>query len=150
MTNSAEFTGTTTSTETNMNGSHINTKSLLDDPNWKEKLKLPPKDNRPKTADVTATKGHNFEDYCLKRELLMGSSFHIDRLFLFFDSINRVLVGIYEKGWEKPSPVQEQSIPIALTGRDVSHEQRMERARQVLIPFRSLNVSIQARTPFKR
>jgi len=28
-------------------------------------------------------------------------------------------MGIYEKGWEKPSPVQEQSIPIALTGRDV-------------------------------
>ena len=27
--------------------------------------------------------------------------------------------GIYEKGWEKPSPVQEHSIPIALTGRDV-------------------------------
>ncbi|CAF4544598.1 unnamed protein product, partial [Rotaria magnacalcarata] len=60
--------------------------------------KLPPKDNRPKTSDVTNTKGHSFEDYCLKRELLMG---------------------IYEKGWEKPSPVQEQAIPIALTGRDV-------------------------------
>ena len=28
-------------------------------------------------------------------------------------------MGIYEKGWEKPSPVQEHSIPIALTGRDV-------------------------------
>ena len=27
--------------------------------------------------------------------------------------------GIYEKGWEKPSPIQEHSIPIALTGRDV-------------------------------
>ena len=31
----------------------------------------------------------------------------------------RFVSGIYEKGWEKPSPVQEQSIPIALTGRDV-------------------------------
>jgi ATP-dependent RNA helicase DDX6/DHH1 len=99
MTNSEELTVTTTSTaiiDTYTNPA--NTKALLDDPNWKEKLKLPPKDNRPKTADVTATKGHNFEDYCLKRELLMG---------------------IYEKGWEKPSPIQEQSIPIALTGRDV-------------------------------
>jgi len=28
-------------------------------------------------------------------------------------------LGIYEKGWEKPSPIQEHSIPIALTGRDV-------------------------------
>lgn len=48
--------------------------------------------------DVTATKGHDFEDYFLKRELLMG---------------------IYEKGFEKPSPIQEESIPIALTGRDI-------------------------------
>jgi hypothetical protein len=28
-------------------------------------------------------------------------------------------MGIYEKGFEKPSPIQEESIPIALTGRDV-------------------------------
>jgi len=47
---------------------------------------------------VTNTQGHDFEDYFLKRELLMG---------------------IYEKGFEKPSPIQEESIPIALTGRDV-------------------------------
>lgn len=48
--------------------------------------------------DVTATKGNDFEDYFLKRELLQG---------------------IYEKGFEKPSPIQEESIPIALTGRDI-------------------------------
>jgi ATP-dependent RNA helicase DDX6/DHH1 len=47
---------------------------------------------------VTATKGNEFEDYFLKRELLMG---------------------IYEKGFERPSPIQEESIPIALTGRDI-------------------------------
>jgi ATP-dependent RNA helicase DDX6/DHH1 len=29
------------------------------------------------------------------------------------------LKGIYEKGYEKPSPVQEEVIPIALTGKDV-------------------------------
>lgn len=28
-------------------------------------------------------------------------------------------MGIFEKGWEKPSPIQEASIPIALAGRDV-------------------------------
>ncbi len=39
----------------------------------------------PLHKDVTATKGNEFEDYCLKRELLMG---------------------IFEMGWEKPSPVQ--------------------------------------------
>ncbi|RZB57506.1 DEAD-box ATP-dependent RNA helicase 8, partial [Glycine soja] len=38
------------------------------------------------------------EDYFLKRELLMG---------------------IYEKGFERPSPIQEESIPIALTGSDI-------------------------------
>uniref|UniRef100_A0A3P9MCX5 RNA helicase n=1 Tax=Oryzias latipes TaxID=8090 RepID=A0A3P9MCX5_ORYLA len=65
---------------------------------WKRSLLLPPKDNRVKTSDVTATKGNEFEDYCLKRELLMG---------------------IFEMGWEKPSPIQEESIPIALSGRDI-------------------------------
>jgi hypothetical protein len=28
-------------------------------------------------------------------------------------------MGIFEKGWEKPSPIQEASIPIALTGKDI-------------------------------
>ena len=28
-------------------------------------------------------------------------------------------MGVFEKGWEKPSPIQEASIPIALTGRDI-------------------------------
>ena len=28
-------------------------------------------------------------------------------------------MGIFEKGWEKPSPIQEASVPIALTGRDI-------------------------------
>ncbi|XP_021717500.1 DEAD-box ATP-dependent RNA helicase 8-like isoform X2 [Chenopodium quinoa] len=65
---------------------------------WKARLKLPPPDTRFRTEDVTATKGNEFEDYFLKRELLMG---------------------IYEKGFERPSPIQEESIPIALTGSDI-------------------------------
>lgn len=52
---------------------------------WKKFLELPPKDNRVKTSDVTSTKGNEFEDCCLKRELLMR---------------------IFEMGWEKPSPIQ--------------------------------------------
>lgn len=28
-------------------------------------------------------------------------------------------MGIFEKGWEKPSPIQEASIPIALSGKDI-------------------------------
>lgn len=47
---------------------------------------------------MTRRKGNEFEDYCLKRELLMG---------------------IFEKGYEAPSPIQEESIPIALAGRDL-------------------------------
>lgn len=47
---------------------------------------------------MTATKGHEFEDYYLKRELLMG---------------------IFEKGFERPSPIQEEAIPIILAGKDV-------------------------------
>jgi ATP-dependent RNA helicase DDX6/DHH1 len=61
-------------------------------------LKAPPKDNRHQTEDVTATKGIEFEEFYLKRELLMG---------------------IFEAGFEKPSPIQEETIPVALTGRDV-------------------------------
>ncbi|CAF3787394.1 unnamed protein product [Rotaria magnacalcarata] len=84
------------------NGNTSTTNSITtiskDDPDWKSKLNIPEKDNRARTSDVTNTSGHDFEDYCLKRELLMG---------------------IYEKGWEQPSPIQEHSIPIALTGRDL-------------------------------
>jgi len=70
----------------------------VDNNEWKTKLKLPMKDSRLQTEDVTATKGNDFEDYFLKRELLMG---------------------IFEKGYEKPSPIQEEAIPIALTGKDI-------------------------------
>jgi len=65
---------------------------------WKEKINRPAKDMRAKTEDVTATKGNEFEDYFLKRELLMG---------------------IFEKGYENPSPIQEESIPIALAGKNI-------------------------------
>jgi ATP-dependent RNA helicase DDX6/DHH1 len=65
---------------------------------WKKQLNLPARDTRVQTEDVTKTKGNDFEDYYLKRELLMG---------------------IYEKGFEKPSPIQEETIPISLTGRDI-------------------------------
>ncbi|CAJ0577519.1 unnamed protein product, partial [Mesorhabditis spiculigera] len=65
---------------------------------WKSTVKAPPKDLRMKTKDVTSTKGLEFEDFQLKRELLMG---------------------IFEKGWEQPSPIQEASIGLALKGHDV-------------------------------
>ncbi|KAJ2761709.1 DExD/H-box ATP-dependent RNA helicase dhh1, partial [Coemansia nantahalensis] len=65
---------------------------------WKRSLNVPAKDMRPQTEDVTATKGNEFEDYYLKRELLMG---------------------IFEAGFERPSPIQEESIPIAVAGRDI-------------------------------
>jgi ATP-dependent RNA helicase DDX6/DHH1 len=68
------------------------------DENWKEKLNLPAPDNRIQTEDVTLTKGTEFEDFYLKRELLMG---------------------IFEKGYERPSPIQEATIPVALLGRDI-------------------------------
>jgi ATP-dependent RNA helicase DDX6/DHH1 len=69
-----------------------------DGDDWKEGLSLPEKDTRFQTTDVTATRGQEFEDYFLKRELLMG---------------------IFEKGFERPSPVQERSIPIILQNRNV-------------------------------
>lgn len=50
------------------------------------------------TEDVLNTQGKTFEAFNLKRELLMG---------------------IFEAGFEKPSPIQEESIPMALAGRDI-------------------------------
>eukprot|EP01088_Endostelium_zonatum_P000417 TRINITY_DN10694_c0_g1_i3.p1 TRINITY_DN10694_c0_g1~~TRINITY_DN10694_c0_g1_i3.p1 ORF type:complete len:453 (+),score=92.82 TRINITY_DN10694_c0_g1_i3:206-1564(+) len=65
----------------------------------KAQLKRKNAQNKPiLTKDVTDTKGNEFEDYYLKRELLMG---------------------IYEKGFENPSPIQEAAIPISLAGRDI-------------------------------
>jgi len=65
---------------------------------WKSQLKAPPRDTRIQTSDVTNTRGNEFDEFCLNRELLMG---------------------IFEKGWERPSPIQEAAIPVALLGRDV-------------------------------
>jgi ATP-dependent RNA helicase DDX6/DHH1 len=65
---------------------------------YRDGLTAPVKDNRYKTEDVTDTKGRDFEDFFLKRELLMG---------------------IFEKGFEKPSPIQEEAVPIILQNRNV-------------------------------
>lgn len=48
--------------------------------------------------DVKRIKGHDFEDYFLKRDLLLG---------------------IFEMGFEKPSPIQEEAIPAALSGKSI-------------------------------
>jgi len=65
---------------------------------FRDGLTEPTKDTRYKTEDVTDTKGRDFEDFYLKRELLMG---------------------IFEKGFEKPSPIQEEAIPIIMQNRNV-------------------------------
>jgi len=72
--------------------------SIKDDTNWKDSLKAPNKDGRQQTEDVTNTKGIEWEEMYLSRELMMG---------------------IFEAGFEKPSPIQEEAIPVALTGRDI-------------------------------
>ncbi|EPX72399.1 ATP-dependent RNA helicase Ste13 [Schizosaccharomyces octosporus yFS286] len=72
--------------------------TTLNEQDWKAQLQANNIDKRPKTEDVTKTRGTEFEDYYLKRELLMG---------------------IFEAGFERPSPIQEESIPIALSGRDI-------------------------------
>ncbi|CAG7728220.1 unnamed protein product [Allacma fusca] len=83
---------------TNMSNSKLGGMPPIGSEDWKKSLKIPPKDRRVRTSDVTDCEGKEFEDFCLKRELLMG---------------------IFEMGWEKPSPIQEASIPMALSGRDI-------------------------------
>lgn len=70
----------------------------MSDDNWKKNLNAPKKDVRKKTQDVQSRHNVNFEEYALRRQLQMG---------------------IFEKGFEKPSPVQEEAIPVVLQGRDV-------------------------------
>jgi ATP-dependent RNA helicase DDX6/DHH1 len=84
----------TQTTSNNNNNSRNNNQQ----PEWQSGLAKPPKDTRFKTEDVTKTKGNDFEDFFLKRELLMG---------------------IFEKGFEHPSPIQEEAIPMALAGRNI-------------------------------
>jgi len=48
---------------------------------------------------------------CYKKNVLETGSFS--------STLGELLMGIFEKGWEKPSPIQEASIPIALSGRDI-------------------------------
>lgn len=50
------------------------------------------------SQDVTNTKGLEFEDFVISRDLMKG---------------------IHGAGFEKPSPIQEETIPVALTGRDI-------------------------------
>ncbi|KAJ1536276.1 hypothetical protein HK096_011572, partial [Nowakowskiella sp. JEL0078] len=69
-----------------------------DEGDWKNQLNRPAVDIRPKTEDVTRTKGNNFDDYFLSKEMQMG---------------------LYEAGYEKPSPIQEEAIPIILAGRHI-------------------------------
>jgi len=71
---------------------------LLADEKWKDKINRPERDLRPKTEDVTCTKGNDFEDFGLKRTLLMG---------------------IFEANYEKPSPIQEESLPRVLLGKNI-------------------------------
>ena len=61
-------------------------------------VKAPVADTRVKTQDVLGTKGMTFQDFGLSQD---------------------VQLGIYEKGYEKPSPIQEESIPIALAGKNI-------------------------------
>lgn len=61
--------------------------------------KIPPKkDTRYKTEDVTSTKGLTFVDFGLSSE---------------------VQLGIYEMGFENPSPIQEETIPLALKDKNI-------------------------------
>jgi ATP-dependent RNA helicase DDX6/DHH1 len=73
-------------------------KSESSSENWKSRAQKPKVDNRFKTEDVTNTKGLTFEDFALSADLQLA---------------------LYELGYEKPSPVQEEAIPMALSGRNI-------------------------------
>lgn len=63
-----------------------------------DQAKKPAKDTRVTTDDVKNTKGLKFSDFKLKEKLELG---------------------IYEVGYENPSPIQEEAIPKALEGKNI-------------------------------
>lgn len=65
---------------------------------WRKDVKAPPPDLRPKTEDVTNTRGQEWDDFVLKKELLMG---------------------IVSKGFDMPSPIQEEAIPQILAKKNI-------------------------------
>ena len=75
-------------------GENLSLQVSQEDEDWR---KLIP-EKRFHTADVTDPRKGSFEEYSLKKELLRG---------------------IYAKRWEHPSPVQEDSIPMAISGYDI-------------------------------
>ncbi|VWU50657.1 ATP-dependent RNA helicase DDX6 [Hepatocystis sp. ex Piliocolobus tephrosceles] len=98
MSNKTNFAAPNANALNNSNNLNKVDDNIIFDEAWKKRILEPLKDRRFKTEDVTKTKGNEFEDYFLKRELLMG---------------------IFEKGYEKPSPIQEESIPVALAGKNI-------------------------------
>eukprot|EP00350_Pseudokeronopsis_sp_OXSARD2_P006430 CAMPEP_0170556204 /NCGR_PEP_ID=MMETSP0211-20121228/15766_1 /TAXON_ID=311385 /ORGANISM="Pseudokeronopsis sp., Strain OXSARD2" /LENGTH=398 /DNA_ID=CAMNT_0010866391 /DNA_START=12 /DNA_END=1208 /DNA_ORIENTATION=- len=63
-----------------------------------ESSKNPPKDTRVKTDDVMSTKGLTFQSFGLDQSLQLG---------------------IYEMEFEMPSPIQEETIPLAIQGKNI-------------------------------
>lgn len=51
-------------------------------------------------------------------------------------------MGIFEKGWEKPSPIQEAAIPIALSGKDVLARAKNGTGTYFYIPIQFFFLSI--------
>jgi ATP-dependent RNA helicase DDX6/DHH1 len=65
---------------------------------WKARLNIPERDGRITTEDVASLRNLEFEDLHLSRPLLMG---------------------LFEMGYERPSPIQEETIPYSLLGRHI-------------------------------
>jgi len=63
-----------------------------------ETMERPNRDTRVKTEDVTATSGMTFRD---------------------FNLADSVQFGVFEMGFELPSPIQEQAIPKILDGQNI-------------------------------
>jgi len=76
----------------------VDTSFDYDDADWMANIEKPEADDRVQTSDVTKTKGSAFSDFSLNKKLLRG---------------------ILEHGFVRPSPVQEESIPNILMGNNV-------------------------------
>eukprot|EP00033_Pygsuia_biforma_P000348 GCRY01000421.1.p1 GENE.GCRY01000421.1~~GCRY01000421.1.p1 ORF type:complete len:405 (+),score=75.54 GCRY01000421.1:339-1553(+) len=71
---------------------------MTEENTWKDNLEQKKLNHRNQTEDIFVGETHSFQDFGLKRELLKG---------------------LYVMGFETPTPIQAESIPLALQGRDI-------------------------------
>lgn len=91
---------------------------------WKDKLKIPERDQRVQTAvRGCVAPSYATSPFVYVSDFRLGlqdvTNIENDVEFEDYHFSRDLLAGIYEKGFERPSPIQEAAIPFAMVQRDI-------------------------------